>query len=273
MKLIAPKFHFIDRCDPPDYKHSYLVVRVTDSLQNTYRDAEVIRDFGGRDGDRQADNAKVAEAQQLAKRLNQESFDQHIRGKTFTRYVTNWYICTDDSEARRLVEIDHTPWDKVKVTPGLEILHTTGEFTFWSDNKITKNAYNLPYGGTLSDAAARWISSIRGSDTGYVEGGILTLTKVARVLGERRLESGPTRGVYARATITEVEVEWTDGTRGKLYEHTAGYFEGYQLDVYQSLDTFKRLQSAPPPASGLTEFPGDEFAYDEQLGFTKRESD
>jgi len=249
--------------------HHHVVLEITNPyyLKN---DGEVVyHDYGVIDkGDRENDRAHAAAGQKLAREMNHRSFDESIKGRRFTRYVTKWYVSISEDEAHRQAEIDKTPVEQIGITPDVEILHTTGNFTFWSDGKITAHVSNIPYGGCLTPDAVRIIDDVRGSDGGYVEGGLLLLTKIARVLDRQALSFGEPRGVYAREKVEEWFVEWVDGTHGKLYIHTAGYFEGYQFDVYTSLEGLAQATTAPE-ADGISDFSG--FDYDPELGYVKRQ--
>lgn len=216
----------------------------------------------------------MEQANLRVQKLHQEQWDRiQAAGNTLTRYQTSWYVTIDDDDVDRLCEIDHTPREKVQITKNVGVIFSAVSWTLWSDQKITKKGINFPHGnfGPLSQAAVGLINSVRGSDSGYVEGGTFSLTEVEEIIEEKSIEVGPSRGVYAREKINELVIRWRDASVSSLFEHTAGYFEGYQYDLYRSLDSLRKLISPAPGPDGISTFPGDEFDYDPELGYVHKD--
>lgn len=164
-KLIAPVYSFSDLLvghhDPelPLPAQHYAVLKRTERLQWPEPPLEIIHDAGithftG------YDNPVAVECNALVARLNQESFDAHIRGRRFTRYQTRSYVTVDPAEAERLAGIDHTPADQVHSTPDLEVLHVSASGAIlWSDGRVTRGTgAHLPAGGSITRKAAILIS-------------------------------------------------------------------------------------------------------------------
>jgi hypothetical protein len=188
------------------------------------------------------------------------------------RYLTRWYVATDKTEALRNAEIDHTPVDEIAVAENVDPVHVTGNWIFWSDGKFTTGiGARLPRGGSLTRDAEQLINNVRGSDSGTVEGGLALLTRVKEILSEEEIETGPSRGVYAAERITRLRVRWIDDTESDLFIHTAGYFEGYAYDVYQSLGALRRFFQPAPGPQGISNFAPDDYDYDPELGFVSKD--
>ncbi len=187
------------------------------------------------------------------------------------RYKTRWYVTTDPGEAARLAEIDHTPAGEIEVTHNVEPVHVQG-WILWSDNQFTTGiGSGLPRGGNLTPDAAKLISLCRASDTGSVEGGLISLTQVKRIVAEAEIECGPSRGHYAPESITRLDIEWLDGSEHPLYQYSVGYFEGYAYDLYQSLEALRTALTPAPPVTGIMDFAERGYRYDARLGWVKDE--
>lgn len=187
------------------------------------------------------------------------------------RYQTRWYVTTDESKVSGLIEIDGTPQDKVRFTPDVYPVHVYGTWIYWSDGKLTTSVgSHLEKGGSLSRDAERFFELIHGSDTGFTECSLETLAHVRKTIERKTIFTGGSRGHYAAEEVEEIVVELNDGTQMTLYVHHAGYFEGYQYDVYTSLETLKNAGPATG-VDGMTAFPPDDFDYDETLGYVKRD--
>lgn len=222
------------------------------------------------------DSPTQRRAYEIAKEMNQKSFDEHISGKKFTRYLTRSYVSVDKAECARHMQIDNTPLDQIKITPDLEILHIADEWLWWSDGRFSTGiGVSLPKGGCLSEDAMRIISAVRGSDGGscYLDGGMKALADIQRIVGEKYVSVGPSRGHYARETVEELTIEWKDGATGPIYVHTAGYFEGYMYDIYPSLDSLRQHASIAPGPEGINEFPADDYDYDPKLGYVAKQQE
>ena len=165
--LIAPVFSVHDLNTfarenrlPPGKQHYAITKRTSDRQYLT--EEEIVHDAGVTEL-RWPESSKLQAALQVqADALNQESFDEHVRGRKFTRYWTNSYITTDQVEAERLADLDHTPSDKMRVHSDLEILYSNGSFILWSDGRTSGTiGLRLPAGGSVSPAAATLIRHTR----------------------------------------------------------------------------------------------------------------
>lgn len=228
---------------------------------------ELVQQFHGPDAQ------ALAEAK--AQELNAREFARVRALGPLTRYQTMWYCTIVESEVNRLAAIDHTPPDKIRVTPGLTIVHNTTSWTLWSDGRFTKPLSELPAGGDLSPDAVNFVSTVRGADGGTVHlpGGLLALTRVQEVLDTKDLDVGSSRGVYAAERIEDLHVRWTDGSEGHLYTHTAGYFEGYMYNVYGTLEEARAAMGGAPGPEGIYIFSPDQWQYDPDLGFMPRDQE
>ena len=52
-----------------------------------------------------------------------------------------------------------------------------------------------------------------------------------------------------------------------------GYSEGYQFNVYQTLEAAKAAFGAAPGSQGIGEFSPDRFDYDPDLGYAARKQE
>lgn len=201
--------------------------------------------------------------------LNQEAFDN--LPESLTRYQTAWYATTILSEVERLCRVDGSALENVKVTHGVIPVHSTGSWVLWSDGIFSKGVSEIPSGfGQLSSDAASLISTVLGSDGGFVEGGLISLVGVDKILDKSDIEIGPSRGHYASERVQKWVVQCLNGEKETLYIHTAGYFEGYMFNMYNSIEALN--ESFPAPSSeGITEFPPDDFDYDSQSGFVSKD--
>lgn len=160
--LLAPIYRTNQiTCDNTDaaadfINRRYQVLKRTTSGYNP-DDYEIIWDSGVVPEHRMS-NDTYKHAQRLTEDLNAASFRDHISGRDFTRYQTNWYVSVDEADARRQADIDKTPADKVKITPGVKILYHAGASTLWSDGCLTKSTgLDIPPGGDITPAAFRLI--------------------------------------------------------------------------------------------------------------------
>lgn len=156
------------------------------------------------------------------------------------RCTTYLYVTASQDELARLVAIDHTPPDKIKIVPNVEPLCVSGFWSYWSDGEFSsKNFAGEPPAENkcpLSPDARQLISAVKGSDTGYVEGGVKQLVNIDRILSTKKHIIGGGSGIpYAGDTIIEMEIRLKDGTKDKLFARTVGYFEGYAFNVYKSM--------------------------------------
>lgn len=166
-------------------------------------DYEIIWDSGVVPEHRMS-NDTYKHAQRLAEDLNAASFQSHISGRDFTRYQTNWYVSVDEADARRQADIDKTPADKVKITPGVKILYHAGVSTLWSDGRLTKSTgLDIPPGGDITRAA--W-----------------QLVRYALEAGWRKTGEWTSLLEVQSYEIETVE-EYTDRTRGMGFSGTSEY--------------------------------------------------
>ena len=159
------------------------------------------------------------------------------------RYLTNWYCCTTEEEALRLAGIDNTPVEKIRLTKDVEPVHIAEGWIFWSDGKFSTGIGNkILTGGSLSEDAVRSIGVLRGSDSGEVEGGLVRMTKLDKILSKKTVSGGASRGLYSSRTVEKLEVRWTDGSQGVLFSFSVGYFEGYVFDIFNSLEALEKYE-------------------------------
>jgi len=153
------------------------------------------------------------------------------------RWITNRYVTACEDEVERLCGIDHTPPEKVDYTDGVEPVHVTGSWAYWSDGRFTTGVHlsqELPKGGSLSPDAVRLISSVWGADGSWVEGGLQTLTTIKKIVKQREICDELGLRYATLPLIRRVVVERNDGTTDTLYTLQEGYGDGYQYDVYMS---------------------------------------
>lgn len=87
----------------------------------------------------------------------------------------------------------------------------------------------------IPDGGRRLINSVLGADCGETEIPILELAKV--VSFDEKTETVQQligHSPYALPKIKRLVLTFKDGTKKVAYENSAGYFEGYQCDIYAS---------------------------------------
>lgn len=158
-----------------------------------------------------------------------------------TRYITRWYITNDPDEAQRLAAIDRIPAHEIKTKQDVEPLHIGEGWSYWSDGRLIKQTWGgaRPPVTSLTRDAVRLIDLVMGSDTGHVHGGWERLVHIDKVLDKQLIAAEPGYGHYAGPTIEQLRVRWLDGTEQDLYTYSRGYFEGYQFDIYASLESLR----------------------------------
>lgn len=189
-----------------------------------------------------------------ARELREEGFwGAWQKGQKLTRYLTKTYVAIELDEVQRLTAIDNSV--DVKETPGVELVHATETWAFWSDGRVT-TGIGLPRhcnaARGLSKAAHQLIDTARGSDSGEPHdiGGYAFLATVAEILREEVVEAAPQRGLYAARRVIRHDLRLVDGTERSIWVETEGYFEGYVWDAYPSLEAFKaNLQAQANAAS------------------------
>lgn len=192
--LIAPSHHVANLNEHssrnpnplPGAQHYVVTRRITNRLAE---DKQVVFDAGVTYLAYPENVMVRAQCEQEAQRLNQESFDQFIRGRKFTRYTGSSGVAEvveiDEQEARRLMDISH-PGDPLTVTPDVGILYISNvEFgrVLWSDGKITKKPAWWPSDcGSISQAAALLASdALRGRKAWRANDAWHKLLPIARV--------------------------------------------------------------------------------------------
>jgi hypothetical protein len=176
----------------------------------------------------------------LPAETNSSSFDEQVRSKTFDRYIATWYVTTSEEAARQHLRWDYMTWEQVEIGHGLEIIQNDPDFALWSDERITRRVDGFPFGGSLPVDALRLLKLACAADSASVEGGLIVLAKVTRVVRveEIRLEAAGQPGTGQRCE--KMDVIWTDGSAGQLFVCYQGIFEGYAYFVYQSLAGLRR---------------------------------
>ena len=165
------------------------------------------------------------------------SFDELVRGWPFDRYIATWYVTTSEEASRRHLRWDHMTWEQVEIGHGLQIIQNDPDFALWSDERITRRVEGLPFGGSLPADALRLLKEACAADYASVEGGLIVLAKVARVVRVEEIRLG-----VAGQRCEQMDILWTDGTAGQLFACRQGIFEGYEYYVYQSLDSLRRAR-------------------------------
>lgn len=248
----------------------WVVLKRTQPRQPT-SESEIVWDAGvTQRGD--AETRSLAYSQ--AGERNRQSYAEHVAGKAFTRYLTHRHCTIAREHLEELAKRDGTSLDDIKITPDVQVLYNNSAWMLWSDDKITTaHGANLPPGGSLPPAAVELIGVVRESDSGIVNlpGGVVALTRVQEVLSEDTVYSGASRGHYSRERIEHMRVRWTDGTEGDLYAVTAGYFEGFQYDIYGSLKEAQAAFGYAPGPEGITVFPPDDYDLDPRLGYVRKD--
>ena len=166
---------------------------------------------------------------------NPSSFNEQVRGKLFDRFIATWYVTTSEEAARHHLRWDYMAWEQVEIGRGLEIIQNDPDFALWSDERITRRVEGLPFGGSLPADALRLLKLACAADSVSVEGGLILLAKVARVIRaeEIHLDAAEQRG--GGPMWEQLEVIWTDGSAGQLFTCYRGVFEGYEFSVYQTM--------------------------------------
>ncbi len=163
------------------------------------------------------------------------SFDAQVRGQTFDRYIATWYVTTSEAAARQHLRWDYMTWEQVEIGHGLQIIQNDPDFALWSDERITRRVEGLPFGGGLPADALRLLKLACAADYASVEGGLIVLARVARVVRVEEIRPQAVGLPDAGQSCEQMEVIWTDGSAGRLFVCCQGIFEGYECYVYQSL--------------------------------------
>lgn len=155
-----------------------------------------------------------------------------------TRYQTRDYVAVTREEAERLMLVDHTPPNELRVTDGVDVVHCQGvSWVLWSDGRITTGiglSEDVQRCKSLSESVARLVSEIRGSDSGCPAcgwGPILAAKDVRAV----EVSRGIGHSYYAAPKLLRLELLPGAGDLRVLYALTAGYPEGYAFEVREAL--------------------------------------
>lgn len=92
----------------------------------------------------------------------------------------------------------------------------------------------------VSDRAASFISAAYGSDNACPA----WIGEIRDVVSERHVQTGESRGVYARKKITEYVLQLISGQR-KVWVFSVGYFEGYAFEICESWKEAKKTFEVP----------------------------
>lgn len=190
-----------------------------------------------RDVTMHADGALTVYMPRLGRRVILSLYNYQVLDEV-GRFCTYGYCATNPAMAFRSSVIEGTPWEKVRKTYDVHVIHDGGNWLFWSDGRFSTGiGMRNPLvrdRRTLSRDAAKLVSALRGSDTGRVHhpDGMVLVSRVARIVEESLVVVGASRRPYASKQVKRLDVEWTDGTRGELYEVSVGYSEGYEYDIY-----------------------------------------
>jgi hypothetical protein len=172
---------------------------------------------------------------QVMAETRSSGFDEQVRGKIFERYIATWYVTTSEEAARRHLRWDYIRWEQVEIGRGLEIIQNDPDFALWSDERITRRVEDLPFGGSLPPDALRLLRLACAADYAVVEGGLIALARVERVIRAEALSLGG-----AGQWCEQMDVIWTDGSTGRLFACSRGIFEGYEYYVSRSLEGLRR---------------------------------
>ena len=172
-----------------------------------------------------------------------------IEPEQSTRYrIGGDYVALDRISAERLANIRGV---SVKVESGVEIVHSTDRWAFWSDGIVT-TAIGLPKWAcavkTLSTDAERIYSLYRSSDSCELYVGRDGVFSVATIVSEETVsvEIGGS-AIYAPPRVKKMRVKLTNGSEADWWLHTEGYPEGYSYDLFPSLEELQAALKPKPP--------------------------
>lgn len=102
----------------------------------------------------------------------------------------------------------------------------------------------------VSADAINLLSAVHEADGGgvHLPSGKEALKNIDVILSRDAPWSAASKGHYARRRIERYHVRWLDGTEGDLYLLTEGYFEGYSLDIYGSMEAAESARDAQDAA-------------------------
>ena len=142
-------------------------------------------------------------------------------GSAGIRYLTRMYAAVTLDEAKRLAAIDSMPFNKVKQTHNVELLHVhhTELWAWWSDGILTTGLGLKPElcPNVLSLDAEELIHTTCLSISLCPACGWHKLARIKRILKQERLAVGPKRGNYKPEFLTRLAVENVNVEHGKLY--------------------------------------------------------
>jgi hypothetical protein len=149
------------------------------------------------------------------------------------RYMTRRYVALDWHAAVRLARLEGLPLDDIRYSSGVEVLHRTVWWAWWSDQRLT-TAIGLSdevWPRSLSLDAVQLISEVWESDSAAPQCGWVTLAKVKRIVSCRVVRVGRPLGKYRPETWECLTVLFQDRQEGTLYRFWKGYDDGYLCDV------------------------------------------
>src|SRR5690625_3667629 len=159
------------------------------------------------------------------------------------RYLTRWYLTTDESEVERLASIDKTPVGEIRMADDVEPIGWGSGWSYWSDDRLIKRSHDLGELGLenrLSEDARKMITLVVESDGGSVEGGYKNLVNIHAIIARKRVLVGESRGHYNPPNVERVRVRTVDGNEMDLLVYSEGCFEGYRCEVFLSEESFMK---------------------------------
>lgn len=160
------------------------------------------------------------------------------------RYLTDKFVTVSSSSASRLANIFDIPQAQICVDRGVELLHSTDLWAWWSDDKLT-TAIGLAdelRPSCLSKDAVMLIDRVCYSTKGRPSCGWSKLAKIEKILEEECIARGL---LEVPERLKKLTVEYIGGKREILYSFACTdvgdkerYF--YEVDTELPLDLIKQ---------------------------------
>lgn len=132
------------------------------------------------------------------------------------RYLTDKFVTVSSSSASRLANIFDIPQAQIRVDRGVELLHCTDLWAWWSDDKLT-TAIGLPEELKpicLSKDATKLIDRVCYSTQVRPSCGWAKLAKIEKILEEECIARGL---LEVQELLKKLTVEYANGEREILY--------------------------------------------------------
>jgi len=149
------------------------------------------------------------------------------------RYQTRRYVAVSWAEARRLAQLDGTPFDEIRHVADVELIHRTDWWAWWSDERLT-TAIGVPEDlrpSGLSADAEELITDAWASDSASPQCGWAVLVQIQRIVNQELISVSLQVERNRLITWERLTITFQDGQQSVLYRVWTGYEDGYLFDI------------------------------------------